>query len=183
MARPEKIDLISITGDEVCATPVVGTVADLSEDGIALAFAERYESKARYCHTTGAWYTWSGTHWKRDDSMLAFCWARDLCREINRSGSWALKKISTAAAVERAARSDRRLAVTSELWDSNPFLLGTPSGVVDLRTGEMRPAMPGDFITRLTSVAPGNSAEPPLWMKFLHECVFHAMVNGVSTGW
>jgi putative DNA primase/helicase len=142
---------------------------DPSEDGIALAFAERFHKTARYCHTTGSWFTFTGTHWRRDHSMLAFSWARDLCRDLNRLEVASLKKTATAAAVERAARSDRRLAVTSEVWDRDPFLLGTPGGVVDLTTGETRPAQPDDYITKMTSVAPGNTAEPPLWLKFLDE--------------
>ncbi len=142
---------------------------DLSEDGIALAFAARYADRVRYCHTTGAWFENVGTHWRRDDSLLAFAWARDLCREANRAGLATLKKTATAAAVERAARADRRLAVTAEVWDRDPMLLGTPAGVVDLRTGELRNARPGDYITKQCSVAPGDSAEPELWMRFLDE--------------
>jgi len=52
--------------------------ADPSEDGIALAFAERFNSSARLCHTAGAWFTFTGTHWRRDTSMLALSAAR--CR-------------------------------------------------------------------------------------------------------
>ena len=142
---------------------------DLSEDGIALAFAERHAGNLRYCHTSGAWYTRTQTHWRRDDSMAAFAWARDICREANRLGLANLKKTATAAAVERAARSDRRLAVTSSIWDRDPFLLGTPGGVVDLRTGELRPARADDYITKQCAVAPGKSAEPPRWLKFLEQ--------------
>lgn len=144
-------------------------ITDPSEDGIALAFAERFRGQARFCHTTGAWFVFTGSHWQKDGSMLAFAWARDLCRELNRLGVPALKKTATAGAVERAARSDRRLAVTSEVWDREPFLLGTPGGVVDLRTGESRPARTDDYITKLTAVAPGTSAEPKLWLQFLEQ--------------
>lgn len=142
---------------------------DLSEDGIALAFAERYADEARYCHTSGAWFIRTETHWRRDSSMLGFAWARDLCREANRFGLATLKKTATAAAVERAARADRRLAVTFEVWDRDPMLLGTPRGVVDLRTGEVRATQPGDYLTKQTAVAPGEGAEPELWLKFLDE--------------
>jgi putative DNA primase/helicase len=141
----------------------------LSEDGLALAFAARYADTARYCHTTGAWFTRTETHWRRDESLLAFAWARDLCRDANRAGLAPLKKIATAAAVERAARADRRLAVTAEIWDRDPMLLGTPGGVVNLRTGELRDAKAEDYITKQTSVAPGASAEPELWLRFLDE--------------
>ena len=142
---------------------------EMSEDGIALAFAERNASLARYCHSSGAWYIWAQTHWRRDASMLAFSWARDLCREANRLGVASLKKTATAAAVERAARSDRRLAVTSEIWDRDPLLLGTPGGIVDLRAGTRRDARPEDYITKQAAVAPGDSAEPELWLRFLEQ--------------
>lgn len=142
---------------------------DLSEDGIALAFAVRYSNIARYCHSTGSWFVWTGTHWRRDESLLAFSWARDLCRETNSAGLATLKKTATAAAVERAARADRRLAVTAEIWDSDPMLLGTPGGVIDLRTGELRAALAGDHITKQTAITPGNSAEPERWLRFLEE--------------
>ena len=49
------------------------------------------------------------------------------------------------AAVERLARSDRRLAATAEQWDADPWLLNTPKGVVDLRTGSMRAHRAGDY--------------------------------------
>jgi len=145
------------------------SAVEMSEDGIALAFAEKYATDARYCHTTGAWFTRTATHWKRDTRMLAFSWARDLCREANKIGLANLKKTATAAAVERAARSDQRLAVTAEIWDRDPFLLGTPGGAVDLRTGVARPALPEDYLTKQTVVAPGDSAEPQLWLAFLEQ--------------
>ena len=146
-----------------------GQFTDPSEDGIALAFAERFQDRARYCHTTGAWFTWDERHWRRDNSMMTFSWSRDLCRDLNSQGIPSLKKTATAAAVERAARADRRLAVTSEIWDRDPFLLGTPGGVVDLTTGETRPAQADDYITKMTAVAPGTTAEPKMWLKFLEE--------------
>jgi len=31
-----------------------------TEDGVALVFAKLYAGKLRYCHNTGAWFTWTG---------------------------------------------------------------------------------------------------------------------------
>lgn len=39
--------------------------------------------------------------------------------------------------------------------DKDGFLLNTPAGTVDLRTGEMRPHDPADHCTKITSCAPG----------------------------
>lgn len=158
--------------EKILSLPKLPTLAvdiDLSEDGIALEFARRHAQQLRYCHSTGAWFGWTGTHWRRDETDRAFAWARDLCREVNTQGLAKLKKISTASAVEKASRADQQLAVTATVWDLDHWLLGTPGGAVDLRTGEIRPAVPQDFITKQTAVAPGHDAEPVLWLQFLEQ--------------
>lgn len=140
-----------------------------TEDGIALAFAEAHKNDLRFCHHAGKWYVWTGTRWQKEETRLAFTWARDICRSINATSDPKLAKVSTAAAVERFAQADRALAVTSAVWDAEPFLLGTPAGVVDLRTGILRPAERANYITKQTTVAPDPKAERPLWTRFLEE--------------
>jgi hypothetical protein len=70
--------------------------------------------------------------------------------------------------VEAFARADPQLAVTAEIWDRDPWLLGTPGGTVDLRTGELRTARREDFITKQTGAAP-EPGEPRRWLQFLRE--------------
>ena len=145
---------------------------DLTEDGIATAFAEQYRNCLRYCHDTGSWFAWDSNIWRREGTMLAFDRCRHTCRQISETVpsnrvQAILGRASTAAAVERFARADRALAVNSEIWDSDPFLLGTPGGTVDLRTGTLRTPMQDDFITKQTTVAPAESPNCPLWLHFL----------------
>jgi putative DNA primase/helicase len=147
---------------------------DLTEDGIALAFAEKYRDVLRYCHHTGAWFHWNGQRWKREETALAFSWSREVCRQLatatdNSKIRATLAKAAVAASVERFAKSDRAFAVTSEVWDADPWLLGTPGGTVDLRTGSLRDAWPTDHITKQTAVAPAEVLhdEHPLWTEFL----------------
>ena len=78
-------------------------------------------------------------------------------------------RASVAAAVERFAQADRAFAVTSEQWDRDAWLLGTPGGTLDLRTGMLRPSCQADYITKLTAVAPSDTADCPLWLQFLKE--------------
>jgi P4 family phage/plasmid primase-like protien len=143
-----------------------------NEDGIALAFADKFKDQLRFCHSTGAWYVWTGSRWRKEETKLAFCWARDLCRELNSDSEDKLAKAATAGAVERFAQSDRAFAVTSEIWDRDSFLLSTPGGTVDLKTGTLRKARPEDFMTKQTAVA---SADPlhgdgcPMWLAFLKQ--------------
>ncbi|HHS88900.1 MAG TPA: hypothetical protein ENJ26_00860 [Rhodobacteraceae bacterium] len=143
---------------------------DPTEDGIALAFAEKRRDNLRYDHTAGRWYTWDGTRWRVEETDLAFHYARELCREFNKEHRTAtLPKLRTAAAVERFARADRRLAVTHKVWDRDPWLLATPGGTIYLRDGSMLENRRTDLITRATAVAPAAEMPTPLWSRFLCE--------------
>src|SRR5258708_162006 len=103
--------------------------------------------------------------------MLAFSWARDLARNLAATqkgkARYTTSKMSFAAAVERGACSDQRIAVTQEKWDADPMLLGTPGGTVDLRTGVLREARSKEMITKVTAVAPAATANCPMFLKFL----------------
>ena len=70
-----------------------------------------------------------------------------------------LSKVATAKAVEHFARADRVFAVRASVWDQDPWLLATPAGTVDLRTGRLRDAMQADYITKQTSVPPAPTAD------------------------
>jgi putative DNA primase/helicase len=71
----------------------------------------------------------------------------------------------TVTAIERLARADRRHAATVEQWDADLWLLNTPEGTVDLRTGELREHRRDDYITKITKSGPGGYR--PLWLQFL----------------
>lgn len=145
----------------------------VTEDSAALQFAERYAGKLLYDHDVGAWFTWSGSHWRRETTGLAFEWARNLSRELGEDAPAksraVVAKTSFASGVERFSKSDRAFAVTSENWDSDAFLLGTPGGTIDLRTGTMRKAEPADRMTKIAAVAPAKNAACPRWKQFLIE--------------
>ncbi|GAB9246849.1 phage/plasmid primase, P4 family [Bradyrhizobium diazoefficiens] len=145
----------------------------ITEDGTALAFAEQHAKDLRFDHDVGRWYRWDGTRWKQDRTQLAFSEARDLVREISQDQPQRIKNVTSranfAGNVERLARADQRLVTTQELWDRDPFLIGTPGGAVDLRTGELRDARPEDMITRITAVTPAETADCPRFLEFLRQ--------------
>jgi putative DNA primase/helicase len=145
----------------------------VTEDSVALAFAERRRDVLRFDHSIGKWFVWTGTHWQREQTKLAFSWARELVRELVAAESDKVRaitsKTSFAAGVEKFAQADRAFAVTAKIWDRDPYLLGTPGGTVDLQTGELRAAVPDEFITKMTAVIPASTAECPRWMQFLGE--------------
>jgi putative DNA primase/helicase len=136
-----------------------------SEIALAARFAEQHSGDLRYVAEWGQWMSWTGTHWKHDSTLHAFDLARHLCREVapGFKNAHVIASAKTVAAVERLAKADRRLAATSDQWDADPWLLNTPDGTVDLKTGKCRPCKPEDFITKITAVAMGDPAACPMW--------------------
>src|SRR6185312_14071092 len=100
----------------------------ITQDSVADLFAERHTGGLRYCHSTGAWFKWTGSHWQKDEVHVAFQFARKLGREQTEGGSnrdlREVRKVAFAGGVEKFAQSDERLAVTVDHWDRDPFLLG-----------------------------------------------------------
>ena len=144
----------------------------VTEDSAATEFVERHSNDLRYCHTTGSWFIFRGNHWQQDETGEAFHLARVLARQLSENQDASkrarVSKTSFASGVERFAKSDPLIKVTHEHWDADPWMLGTPGGTVDLRTGELRESRREDAITKLTAVAP-NAGDCPTWMNFLDE--------------
>src|SRR5262249_52677928 len=121
----------------------------------------------------GRWFVWDGRRW----SDVNYPRAVTLARQVARDTASTLDKYSerksttskkTIAAIENLARYDERLIASFELFDADPWLLNTPGGIVDLRTGEIRPARPEDYMTQMTAVAPSvPGGECQTWLKFL----------------
>ncbi|WP_431282754.1 phage/plasmid primase, P4 family [Humitalea sp. 24SJ18S-53] len=145
---------------------------ELTEDGVARVFEAQHRDVFRFCEDTGQWHQWAGTHWAIAMRGVAFTWARQLVHQMNRNADFKGKaitgKASFAGAVETfAKRGD--MAIKADVLDRDPFLLGTPGGTVDLKTGILRPASPAEFITKTTAVAPGDGPPPATWLKFLED--------------
>ena len=145
----------------------------VTQDAVALKFGEIYADRLRFCHHTGAWFDWNGLRWLRDETARAFQYSRELSRQASRganlTGLKEARKVSFAGGVEKFARGDRRLAVTSERWDADPFLMGTPEGTLDLRTGRLRAPDAVDGISKLTAIAPRQGVPMPIFDRFLWE--------------
>jgi putative DNA primase/helicase len=164
--RPIGAELIANAAPDEARPPA------FSDEALALRFAERHQDELRFVAPWGRWLFWSGTHWRFDDTLLGFDFARHICREAaaecnKPNHATAIASAKTVAAVDRLARADRRIAATTDRWDADPWLLNTPGGVVDLRTGQARPAAPEDYQTKITAVAPAGNC--PIFRAFLRQ--------------
>jgi phage/plasmid-associated DNA primase len=101
-----------------------------SDDALAQKFAERHGNDLRYIAAWAYWYAWDSARWERESTLDAFDRARAICRvaasEAEKSGlKMRLTSAKTAAAVERLAKVDRRLAATVEQWETDPDLFNS----------------------------------------------------------
>ncbi|WP_246687074.1 hypothetical protein [Mesorhizobium sp. M3A.F.Ca.ET.201.01.1.1] len=146
-----------------------------SQEHLALTFAEAHHSTIRYVPEWDQWLVWDGQRWAKDKTLEVYDRVRRLVRDAARrvekpSDAYRLCLASTSAAVERLARSDRRLAVPADVWDADGRLLNTPDGIIQLDTGELRPHDPGAHCTKLTRVGPaGKGSSPDRFLRFLSE--------------
>jgi putative DNA primase/helicase len=145
----------------------------ISQDQAAVLFADAYAGRLRYDYGRGRWYIWAGTHWQEDQKNSVFelvrHFVRGIAHRVDSRSRESLGRLSFAEKVEKGARSDVRHAITSSEWDAKPFLLATPGGTVDLKSGLLRAADPNDLLTKMTAVAPSPTADCPRFLQFLSE--------------
>ena len=132
----------------------------LSEDALALMFVS--QCGAQFRHTPGmGWMRNDGPNWTRDDELRRLSQVRKLLRQVGASTGddrvrLRVESAKTAAAVISFAASDERIAVPAAAWDADPAVLNTPAGIVDLRTGQIRPHA-GELHTQVTRVSPDST--------------------------
>jgi putative DNA primase/helicase len=161
--------MLAKSGEDELRALANETIPAFSEEALALHYAGQNASTLRYVAKFGRWFVWDSKRWHEDETLEAFDFSRRLCRAAAAEANEKQDKLAsrkTAANVLALAQSDRRLAATVDQWDANPWLLNTPGGTVDLRTGELRASTAGDYLTQMTACAPAPM-DCPLWKAFL----------------
>ena len=144
-----------------------------SDDVLALEFAARHGADARYIAHRGKWFFWTSSVWLIDETLRAFDYARGICRDIAADCdaprlAAALASAKTVAAVERLAKADRRIAASTDQWDTDAWIINAKTMTVDLGTGIDREPRREDYCTKSTGVSPAPPGTAcPLWMAFL----------------
>jgi putative DNA primase/helicase len=152
----------------------------IDEEELAQRFVDEHHSTLRYIAEFGHWMHYSEGSWKREKTLYAFDLARKICRKgSNKMKRW--RNAKTYAAIEKIAKADRKIAATAEQWDRDKYLLNTPDGTIDLRTGKMRQHDPADYITKMTAVTPGGKC--PTWDKHLKRILPPEIVSFLYRFW
>jgi putative DNA primase/helicase len=143
---------------------------DLTQDGLALEMGEDWVD-ARFVASWGKWLFFDGVAWRFDETLEHMTRARTYLRgradELGAAlelKAKELRRADTVAKIISLARSNTKQSATVNQWDTDDFLIGTPGGTVDLRTGDLRVTWPDDYITKTTAVAPAPpGTRAPLW--------------------
>lgn len=134
----------------------------------------------RYCGALGGWFTWTGTHWERDELERARELVKDLARDLVRAAetgmdddaSQSARRAGSAAGVDAIlslARSTPGIVFRPDDANRDPWLLNCANGTIDLRIGELRAHDRDDLITRCSPAAFDAAAEAPMFDQFLAE--------------
>ena len=146
-------------------------VPPFSEEALALEFTEAHGRVLRFVAKWGRWMVWTGTAWQEDDRRTVFTRARTICRDAAQRANKKLRRTlasaKTRAAVVSLAADDARTIAVIDQWDADPWLLNTPGGTIELKTGELREHRADDYLTKLSAVAPDPNQPTPLWTAFL----------------
>ena len=151
-------------------------------------YAERFAAvnvdRLRYQHRRGLWLIYDPPLWRPDIDgevcRLALEYVRREQAEALKIEDQELKskrirfalRADSKNGLDRLvglARNLKPLADAGDGWDAKPWLLGTPSGILDLKTGALQLGDPDLKITMSIGVPFVRDAPAPRWERFLDE--------------
>jgi putative DNA primase/helicase len=164
--------------------PSVLRTANMTDTGNAECFAELFRNKFKWVPQKKTWYVCSNEGiWQEDfDSRSARRAMTATVRARAAAAPGLPKKSDQNALFKHAMKSENKSGIESALstvanlvgysaqvveFDADPWLLGVPNGVIELKTGTFRQAKPEDMISRVTGVPYDPTAACPLWEQFI----------------
>jgi putative DNA primase/helicase len=166
------------------APPVVEDKIRRHQVRVAYRLSAAYENRLLHVANLG-WFVWDGTRWAKDERCAAHG-AVDATLKASLREAIALpstlrdellsdvrrneKASGFNGVLELASKHAPFAAVASDL-DTDPYLINTTTGTLDLRTGRLRPADPGDRITKVTGAGYDPDATSPAWERFLADAL------------
>ncbi len=154
----------------------------LTDTGNALRLVAEHGAKLQYCWPWKKWLYWTGKIWRIDAEAEVHQRAGLTVRQIHKEAAaikdkqdrnalmkWGMdsEDVRRRNAMVSLARSEPEIACTHTIFDTDPWLMNTRNGTLDLRTGKLQPHSRGDFITRMIPVLFDPDAQCPKWEHFI----------------
>lgn len=148
---------------------------EMTDYGNAVLLIDRYQDSIGFFHPRDSWMAWNGQRWTTDaGESVVVKWtdiAVDMPQVLDEDKYWRTYSLSSNG-VRNAlwqARRNPRIIIEPDSFDQRPDELNTPTGIVDLRTGEVLPHDPKKMHSKITAVAPDFESTPTKWLAFLDE--------------
>lgn len=154
----------------------------LTDLGNARRLVETHGHRIRYVPVWKRWLIWDGKRWADDDTGQIWRCAKHVARNMLHSAADAPtaedrdRLIKAARRAESAtglramvelAGTEKTVALAPRDLDADPYLLNVSNGIIDLRTGNLRPHDPAAHLTKLCRAAYRPDAEAPRFAAFL----------------
>ena len=142
----------------------------------------------------GRWHVWDGRRWLADEADVYRygCRLSDLIKDeavaLKARASlldaaeqakaakiaealmkWAVRSEMKATIESAIGLARKMLTIESDQLDRDPYSLNVANGIVDLRTGVLRPHNPDEMLTKLVPVRYVPEATAPTWDRVLRE--------------
>ena len=134
----------------------------LSHGALADAFLAEVQPNILFDWSRMTWYAFIATHWVPEQGPA-------VRHMVERFLPEEMRNRSLVEGVCHSLRDRPELIVEKDGWDRATYLLNTPGGTYDLRTGDYYPAKPSDRISRCTSVSPNFNYQGGFWESKLRE--------------
>lgn len=156
--------------------------------GNAERFVDLFGENVRYCYTEKKWYFYNSMRWSVDNLGVILRMA-DKCVEAMKAEAKLYLQADEesggdmAKAFEKHMKSSRsnksKKAMLNEIEHHLPILpiqmdrykmaLNTPSGIINLKNGDIKAHNPEYYFTKITSVDCAEAADCPRWLAFLND--------------
>jgi len=175
-----------------------GAKVDQTDLGNVNLLASLTAGDLRYVVDDEVWLRWTAGRWEVDRTKQHTFAATVMVAEHYARGAAALeaqlagmdratarqhqKRVDAVRGWEKACRNRRGIenmlalatrhpafVISASALNTSPYLLGVQNGVVDLRTGDLRPDARDDFVTRRSAYAYRPAAAAPRWGRFMAE--------------
>jgi putative DNA primase/helicase len=147
--------------------------------------AQRLDDTWKFDHTAGQWHHFDGTRWAPDKTKQAHkaihnvvlkALGKDRVAESEQKRLFALLQWPAQERALKALSTFKDYGTDGDEWDTEVNLMGTPSGVIDLRKNSLIPATPEQNVTKTTKVAFSPITGPddmdrvaPVFMRVMRE--------------
>ncbi len=156
--------------------------------GNADRFVDLFGDNVRYCYTEKKWYYYNSMKWcvdnigvvlrMADKSVEAMKAEAKLYLQADEENggdmSKAFEKHMKASRSNKSKKAmlnevEHHIPVLPAQMDKYRMALNTPSGIINLKNGEVRAHNPEYYFTKITSVDCSQTAECPRWLAFLDD--------------